>query len=378
MEVMARILLCSTWMRRLWTLQEGLEARERLYFLFLDRAINVQTISRTLLVGRKFPILLAPIASDLFARWYMWFDFDIPDMATRTRDKFYQALDKVLGTSVSDVWLEPWHRVSVNWNNVGNRATSKEGDRSVIFCNIVHLDPKRILEIDDKTPGITLDRVAAERMRVFYKMIGQFDPSIVFSDGRRYQDDGWRWALESRAPHEGWTFEMDAGAGPGNITDQGLLANYIGFIADIEGAPNRSSFSGWEFGNNSGFWLQTKRLVSDGVRMDLQMGRVLLLTIEEYTPEPQPWSQSVLTRIGVLFKMSEDRFLDMVFGNGIPRFRRACIVSIDREEDGVAYAKYEFLASVSRPSNAQTIEYHAGKARVNCGEWRRHRKWCIG
>ena len=52
-------------MRRLWTLQEGLAAKYRLYMLFSDQPVNIATISDELLTKidkNKLPILQESIA----------------------------------------------------------------------------------------------------------------------------------------------------------------------------------------------------------------------------------------------------------------------------------------------------------------------------
>lgn len=75
-ESMLRILFCSGWMRRLWTLQEGIFAQQKLYVYFKNCAIRIPYIVDQLLVEfdhGKFSIFSEPIFYDAFAHWLAQF-----------------------------------------------------------------------------------------------------------------------------------------------------------------------------------------------------------------------------------------------------------------------------------------------------------------
>lgn len=75
LECLMRV-LCSSWTRRLWTLQEGVLAR-KLYFQFTDKAIEIgnaaftMTVEMSFVIGNK-SLEYQPIASMISELWEVW------------------------------------------------------------------------------------------------------------------------------------------------------------------------------------------------------------------------------------------------------------------------------------------------------------------
>lgn len=238
-QLLIRVVFCSGWMRRLWTLQEGLAAKFRLYMLFSDQPVNIATIGDELLTKfdkNKLPILQERVAYHAMSVWFMFFKESI-DYSS----KFLRALD-VLASPFSKSAFDKVHMLSSNWYNVGTRTATKPGDRPIILAGVLDMDVKPIL---DAKGG------PEERMRVFYGMLDEFPYGILFEEEPRFEDEGMRWAVKacqySSTPHVLW------GGGSGKITPRGLQVSTLSsWLFSSVVALNISSE---DFQSTSGDWL---------------------------------------------------------------------------------------------------------------------------
>lgn len=184
LQLLLRVLYCSGWIRRLWTLQEGLAAKSRLYVMFADKAINISTIADDILTKTekgKIPLFQENVAFYGMSLWFSFFSQTI-DYAS----KFERAVDIFTSPFVKG-GLTKENLLSWNWYNVAMRATSKAGDRPIILAGVLNLDVKEILEAKGGSDA---------RMRKFYGMLDEFPYGIIFQDGPRFEEDGMRWALK--------------------------------------------------------------------------------------------------------------------------------------------------------------------------------------
>ncbi|QGA18769.1 hypothetical protein EYB26_006454 [Talaromyces marneffei] len=184
MQLLLRVLYCSGWIRRLWTLQEGLAAKSRLYVLFADKVINISTIADDILTKidkGKFPLLQETVAFYGMSLWFSFFTHTI-DYAS----KFERAVDVFTSPFVKG-GLTKGNLLAWNWYNVAMRATSKAGDRPIILAGVLNLDVKEILEVKGGSDA---------RMRKFYSILDEFPHDIIFQEGPRFEDDGMRWAVK--------------------------------------------------------------------------------------------------------------------------------------------------------------------------------------
>ncbi|KAL4773847.1 hypothetical protein BDW60DRAFT_221449 [Aspergillus nidulans var. acristatus] len=201
MEVCLRVLYCSGWIRRLWTLQEGLAAKDKLFVLLSDKAINIGTIPYMLLnkVDQgALPIFQEGIATMAAVTWYSYFQ-EPTDYAS----KFHRFIVNN-GDTKGQGKLIAW-----NWFNVATRASSKDRDRPTVLAGLLNLDVSKILKVKE----------ADERMRKLYSMLDMFPQDVLFLEGPRFEEYGTRWAMKScRFTGEFAPLVSDSG----NITPRGL------------------------------------------------------------------------------------------------------------------------------------------------------------
>ena len=153
-------LFCCTWMRRLWTLQEAVMAKKLLFWL------------------KGGPIS---------------FDAMIETWKQDSRS-FFQPGYK-LGKELTD-----WRALSKNWEVNGvfssvfkfpfvqravqYRTTTRQEDEAICMATIFNVDLSPLLELD----------TAEDRMRRFWLSMRDVPAGILWMQGPRLVDDGFRWA----------------------------------------------------------------------------------------------------------------------------------------------------------------------------------------
>ncbi|KUL83197.1 hypothetical protein ZTR_10009 [Talaromyces verruculosus] len=211
-QLLLRVVYCSGWIRRLWTLQEGLAAKSRLYVLFSDKAINISTIADELLTKHdkdKLPVLQENLTFFAMSVWFSFFKNTI-DYASKF-EKFVEVVTSpFMGRAITEDGL-----LATNWYNVAMRAATKPGDRPIILAGVLNLDVKPILDVKGGPE---------ERMRAFYGMLAEFPPGILFMAEPRFEDDGMRWAVKA-CQYAGEP--MFLGSGTAKITPRGLQVSTL-------------------------------------------------------------------------------------------------------------------------------------------------------
>ncbi|KAJ5496408.1 hypothetical protein N7463_008395 [Penicillium fimorum] len=215
LELLLRVLYCSGWIRRLWTLQEGLAAKSRLYMLFSDKAVNISTIASELLTkldGGKLPIMQDSIATYVISVWYSFFQLTV-----ESTSKFERFVNIVV-YAFDDRDHSKNGLLASNWFNVATRTTSKAADRPIILAGILNLDLKEILSV----------KGSDERMRKFYDLVDEIPGDVLFLHGPRFEEDGMRWALKVCQ----FTNKLSyLSAKAGKITPRGLhITSYPSFL----------------------------------------------------------------------------------------------------------------------------------------------------
>ncbi|KAL8880304.1 MAG: hypothetical protein Q9198_002262 [Flavoplaca austrocitrina] len=156
---------CSSWMRRLWTLQEGRLA-QNVWFQFADTAVNVKKVF-TNLDRRRIP-----------SRVDFWLGNDI----------------------CLDLWLQMWYRggevrntspvalsLSLTSHSLRTRSVSVPTDEALCLLNIMDMDLTRVTTVEP-----------AKRMEVFWRTFEKVPKSFLFSKAsEKMLVKGIRWAPSS-------------------------------------------------------------------------------------------------------------------------------------------------------------------------------------
>ncbi|CAO1599190.1 hypothetical protein XANCAGTX0491_002930 [Xanthoria calcicola] len=288
---------CSSWMRRLWTLQEGRLA-ESVWFQFANEAVNVKTVF-TSLDWRRVP----------------------------TR------VDYWLGTSIAfDLCFQIWYReekvpntspvaglLSLTSHSLRTRSVTVPTDEALCLVNIMNMDLTRVTTV-----------APAKRMEVFWRMFEKVPKSLLFSKASKMAAKGIHWAPSS---FMGFVSEKEW-LGPQSlsspeeddphaiVTSTGLQLALPGlsFHQDLAGRMKQFDFT-WNFPlsvqDADGLWYSMRvdepwRQGSDNFDDSQQLAVILT-----HEPKTEPYASS-------------NKFSFQDFAVGV-------LVSIDRTEDDIMH-----------------------------------------
>jgi hypothetical protein len=175
-------ILASTWMRRLWTLQEGALATELLFIL--DAGNVAVSASWILHQAEKFPHCLITMT------------------LARTMVRMVKELNN---RSVTLSNLLPL---------LGYRSCTKPEDETLAISPILGLDESPLLMATGE-----------ERMAIFWRLIERLPLAVIFLDGPKFQTPGLRWALKSIISRG--TASTIYGSADAVVTEEGLLGEYL-------------------------------------------------------------------------------------------------------------------------------------------------------
>ncbi|KAI4197779.1 MAG: hypothetical protein LQ346_002916 [Caloplaca aetnensis] len=204
-ELLAQI-SCSSWMRRLWTLQEGRLAA-KVWFQFADQAVDIQSI---------------------------WQSLDHRPVPSRA--EYWIQL-----TLYAHLWSQIWYRgeaigdisgvastIRMTHNALASRSVSVPTDEALCLFNVMDLD---IMQVTAVHP--------AQRMEVFWRSFQRVPRGLLFSRASsKMSVRGLHWAPSSFMGNQTWKEwagkqdlntpkENDAHAIPTNV---GLRVQLPGFI----------------------------------------------------------------------------------------------------------------------------------------------------
>lgn len=326
----------------MWTLQEGLAAKSRLYVLFSDSAINVSTIADELLTKLdrgKIPILQDRVVNFAIGVWYSFFKHSI-DYTSK-----FERFVSVVASPFEKSDLTQDQLIAWNWFNVAMRAASKPGDRPIILAGILNLDVKEILDVTG----------AEERMRKFYSLLEEFPQDVLFQDGPRFEEDGMRWAMKG-CQYTGAIRYLSSGAG--KITPRGLqITLFRSWLFSSRAAFDLRLFDLDEGQRAWEQWIHEHQL-EDETSPDLR----LLKTESPVDLDPHG-------SYGIIVRESEDSRSSS---------RLVCaLVALHDTEDAVCYANYVSLGMVKPISSFANLPE---KGYLVCVTWDdlQKREWVIG
>ncbi|KAF2472203.1 uncharacterized protein BDR25DRAFT_313370 [Lindgomyces ingoldianus] len=154
-------LICSNWMRRLWTLQESILGAERLSVLFKERRVfhlweELETLRKDLWAQPWVPNPLVPIAM---------------------RTGIQQSARALPGSSSKLSWL---------FRDMSWRSTTRRTDEALVLSNMLGVIPPNMFQIP-----------AEDRMRAVIAELPEFPRRVIFAPGPRSPQEGFRWLVHS-------------------------------------------------------------------------------------------------------------------------------------------------------------------------------------
>ena len=169
-ETLFRI-LCSGWMRRVWTIHEAVLSK-RLIVLFGDDVFDVDRAVSELRGQTEGPDALDPLMNEA-CRFLV---------QTRAISYAHRPVSFALA-----------------WSVMQARQTSIMGDEAICFANMLRLDPTEILKLSrsDTVSKEASAKRQASAMKVLFSLLEQVPEAVLWNLGPRLLEDGYRWAPSS-------------------------------------------------------------------------------------------------------------------------------------------------------------------------------------
>lgn len=213
-------LLCSKWMRRLWTLQEGVLGSSRLQVLFKHGPVDISRIIENLdRHGDKNPFTEHAVIS--FA----------------TRYGLSQVADSVGRDRVG------WLVRDLNW-----RSTSVATDEALVFANLTGLGSHALLQVPPQA-----------RMKTSVRLAKAWPSRTIFAPGPRFHEEGYRWALRTFLLPSNFTFTGYLVEQPNFDPEKGLLGITVTYPGYIINEPVVASDTFVLFDQDRKLWLSVRR-----------------------------------------------------------------------------------------------------------------------
>ncbi|KAI0658296.1 hypothetical protein C8Q70DRAFT_1054899 [Cubamyces menziesii] len=220
----------SAWVRRVWTLQEGLLARE-LYFEFAEGPVDVEEC-----LGINVPS--TPSASQGALQELDHYIPIVPILAFRARPS--RSFSEIPFGEVAGLLL--------------GRSTTKAEDELIAISTLLPsaVDVSKLLEIE--RGGDNVLPVADRRMRSFLLQLQDIPRTVPFGSAPRLDVPGFRWAPRNLVQDSpgGWT-EQD---GTGICTEDGFVTEYTVLPLQLN-ASNAASPPDLQPDESDGRWSAT-------------------------------------------------------------------------------------------------------------------------
>ena len=210
-EILAT-LWCSKWNRRLWTLNEMMLGQARLHFCFKDATVKLEDLTygsgQSLWGLSQAHTLSATAVQDLALQQ----DFDDRAGFSRWVLNNPQLFDNISSASIN--------AVSLLLGFVPYRDTSKASDEAVCVGILLDLNMKRISNAFDNE----------ERMEVFWSLLADIPPEIIFMRGPKLSRKGFRWAPSTFSlGQQIWCGHDRSDEETGRIGPRGLTIQFLGW-----------------------------------------------------------------------------------------------------------------------------------------------------
>jgi len=229
-EIFLRLAL-SGWMRRLWTLQEAVMARQ-LHIKLSDGYFNLQGDIEA--ISKKSGGLSGSPSSDI--RSFYWEMRSLRKHLTEKRQrKFFGTFHQIIPDD--PIAAANSHRcfaILLAFTASTYRLTSKPEDDLWCLASLLEWDVACLSNIPVK-----------DRMRTLLSQQSMLPQGLLFFPGQKMTKPGWRWALQTFGNNgtrhvKVATFD----ASPGRRDDGGLFVEYPGFIfvQPVDSLSNKKEF----------------------------------------------------------------------------------------------------------------------------------------
>ncbi|EWC48128.1 hypothetical protein DRE_02707 [Drechslerella stenobrocha 248] len=232
MELMGRLML-STWMKRVWTLQEAILGLEKLAICFkndvIDQTDAVERLRSHVLSGEETIINsmlqgVGILGKDDFAGLngavsimeYNKGGFKFSEIGLSRGDKEFK--ERQFTNFIERLW-----------SLVGRRATTKEEDRVLVACNIMFKDVGKVLKGGGHTG----------RLIGLLQQLDEVPAGCIFQNGERVPVEGYRWASHYFKPSVWGRFDF---SNPGRVTPEGLMVRFKGGILPVKPTGRQFTF----------------------------------------------------------------------------------------------------------------------------------------
>lgn len=177
----------TTWMTRLWTLQEARLAKQ-VWFQFKDKAVNLENLS-TQFRQERLESASKMLSKELFQGFLFGkldglrsFKYEVPTSYNK------RSIDTLFGLHTLMAGL-------------GGRSTSWASDEAICISTLMDLDLKPILDFPSDDPDC-----ASLRMTAMWKQWPVVPSGIIFNKAPRLTQKGYRWAQSTfiRTSHLGF------------------------------------------------------------------------------------------------------------------------------------------------------------------------------
>jgi hypothetical protein len=231
----------AAWLSRLWTLQEGVLARN-LHFQFRDEALPGD---------------------------FLWRLCELPESAPPGVELLKPAVLREIIWSFKMLWKfrnsKPEDRLAYTWNGIAPRHTTKAEDEPVCLSTL--------LELDLEDSATIVNAAGPERMKEFVRRARRLPSSCIFQLDQNFEERGLRWApksiLLSRRPVDAVQDVETRSAGEeplGNVTAEGLVVKYPGFELTIHEELHDSEKYLLFYETNSDTWYNMITVDKDDLR----------------------------------------------------------------------------------------------------------------
>lgn len=319
-ELATRI-LCSGWMRRLWTLQEAVLTDTRpncskLDIQFLEGPLEFNALMQTNLLS------------------------------------FYNSESAVIALYSSlPQFQNPVHAFSTLTRALEYRSTSKLEDEAICLASILDIKFDEIAKLDTREA----------RMRMFYSLVKELPSSILFHRGNRLSLDGVRWAPASLlSNHKFYTFSNNST--PASCDANGLHVQFFGYTV-LHVPPA---------GGYHAFYVKEPEESFPSLWITSLPGTRLYFSESSIAEDPHLFAEGA--KFDTL--MRETKMPGIIINP--EDSGESALVSIEREENNILYAKFLTKVFAKKPRIESSSHRNWEPRLLRTRKLSPDQRWCVG